>query len=285
MAATKSITIYEPNSREKLGFIESCLTIFKNIVSYREMIFVLFKRDFFASYRKSYLGMTWLFVSPVMAALSWIFINAAGILNPGDVGMPYPAYVLLSTTIWTLYMGFYTAGQGTLSAGAGIINQVKYPHEVLLVKQLAQHVANSLIAIGVNLVVLACMGVIPSWKSIFLPMVALPLLFLGAGIGLVTSIFTVVAPELTRIADIAMGLMIWVTPVIYSPKFQNVYLQMILKWNPLTYLISAPRDLIVKGHIEEFPQYCCAVLFSFVVFFISWRIFHVTEDKVIERML
>ncbi len=285
MANSRPLTIYEPNSREKLGFLVSTTVIFKNIIAYREMIIVLFKRDFFATYRKSFLGMTWLFVSPVMAALSWIFINAAGILNPGDVGMPYPAFVLLSTTLWTLFMGFYTAGQGTLAAGAGIINQVKYPHEVLLVKQLAQHIANSLIAIAVNLVVLACMGVIPSWKVIFLPAVALPLLFLGAGIGLVTSIFTVVAPELTRIADIGMNLLIWITPVIYSPKFENPYLQAILKWNPLTYLISAPRDLIVRGHIEAFPQFLYAVLFSMAVFLISWRIFHVTEDKVIEKML
>src|SRR5688572_29657380 len=66
--ASRTITVYEPDSREKLGFIASCATIFRNIYAYREMIIVLFKRDFFASYRKSFLGMTWLFVAPIMAA-------------------------------------------------------------------------------------------------------------------------------------------------------------------------------------------------------------------------
>ena len=277
--------VYEQDSRERISLLESCILIFRNVVTYRELIVVLFKRDFFASYRRSYLGLAWLLVAPIMSAISWIFVNAAGILHPGDVGMPYPAYVMLSTTIWAWFMGFYAAGQSTLAAGAGIINQVKYPHEILLVKQLAQHTANSVIALGVNLVFLAAMGVMPSWKIVFLPLAVLPLLVLGAGIGLVTSIFMAVAPELQKISDIAIGLLIWVTPVIYSPDFDNRYLQAIIRWNPLTYLIGALRDLIVKGQIGLFPQFLLAAVFSFLVFFFCWHIFHVTEDKVIEKML
>lgn len=279
------VTIYEANSREKIGFIEGWILMFRNIVAFREMIYVLFKRDFFASYKKSFLGMSWIFISPVFGVLSWIFINATGILKPGDVGMPYPAYVLLSTSIWGLFMGFYTAAQSTISAGAGIISQVKYPHEILLVKQIAQHLANSSIAFLLNIVVLLAFGVIPSWKIIFFPIFALPLLFLGAGLGLIISVFAIIAPEVQKAADVSMGLLIWVTPVIYSPKFEHPLIQNIVRWNPLTYLVGGPRDLIVNGSLSAPNEFIYATLLSIAVFLMSWRFFFVTEDKVIEKIL
>lgn len=280
-----TVTIYEANSREKVGFFEGWKIMFNNIIEFRELIYVLFKRDFFSSYKKSFLGMSWLFVSPILAVVSWVFINATGILQPGDVGIPYPAYVLLSTSIWALFMGFYSAAQGTISAGAGIISQVKYPHEILLVKQIAQHIANSIIGLGMNVVVLLLFGVIPSWKIIFFPFLALPLLFLGSGIGLVISVFSVVAPEIQKAVDILMGLLIWVTPVIYSPKFDNPFLQGIISLNPLTYLVGGTRDMIIKGHMSSPEGYLLSALLSIIVFLISWRVFFVTEDKVIEKIL
>lgn len=280
-----TVTIYESDSREKVGFIEGWKIMFNNIIDCRELIYVLFKRDFFSSYKKSFLGLTWLFVSPVLGVASWVFINAAGILHPGDVGMPYPAYVLLSTSIWALFMGFYSAAQGTISAGAGIISQVKYPHEILLVKQIAQHLANSIIGLSMNILVLLAFGVVPSWKIIFFPFLALPLLFLGSGIGLVISVFSVVAPEIQKAVDIAMNLLIWVTPVIYSPKFDNVILQKIIFWNPLTYLVGGTREMVIKGEMSSPEGYLLSAILSVLVFMISWRIFFVTEDKVVEKIL
>lgn len=285
MSKNTKVSVYESNSREKIGFIEGWIVMFRNIIEFREMIFVLFKRDFFSSYKKSFLGWSWIFISPIIGVLSWIFINATGILQPGDVGIPYPAYILLSTSIWALFMGFYTAGQGTISAGAGIINQVKYPHEILLVKQIAQHLANSTIAFAMNIVMLFILGVIPSWKIIFFPILALPLLFLGAGIGLVVSILTVVAPEIQKAFDLAMGMLIWITPVIYSPKFENPFIQSVIKWNPLTYLVGSLRDTVVYGQLTNLDAFLYSTLFSIVVFLFSWRIFFVTEDKIIEKIL
>lgn len=285
MSKSTKISVYEPNSREKIGFIEGWIVMFKNIIEFREMIFVLFKRDFFSSYKKSFLGLSWIIISPIIAVLSWIFINATGILQPGDVGIPYPAYVLLSTSIWALFMGFYTAGQTTISAGVGIINQVKYPHEILLVKQIAQHLANSIIAFAMNFIVLLYFGVIPSWKIALFPIFAIPLLLLGAGIGLMISGVTVVAPEIQKAFDLIMGLLIWVTPVIYSPKFENPFIQSVIKWNPLTYLIGSVRDMIISGQLTNPNEFLYSTLFSIVVFLCAWRIFFVTEDKIIEKIL
>lgn len=281
----ETITTYTPNQRARIGFFKTWFIMAQNIVSSRELIWQLFRRDFLMAYQKSFLGITWIFISPIIGIVSWVFMNATGVLNPGDVGIPYPAYVLLSSSVWGLFMGFYGAAAGTLGAGGGFIMQVKYPHESLLVKQTAQHLANFVLGFIFNLLVLFVMGVTPSWKIIFFPLAILPLFLLGAGIGLVISVISVVAVDLTHGFNFAFGLLFYITPVIYSSQIENPLLQTIMQYNPLTYLVGNARDLIIYGTFSHPDRFFYAALFALLVFLFSWRLFFISEQKVIEKMI
>ena len=237
------------------------------------------------SYKKSFLGMTWLFLTPIMGIISWVFMNATGVLAPGDVGIPYPAYVLLSTSIFGLFGGFFNAASGTLTAGIGFINQVNYPHDVMLIKQALVQLAGFIITFLINIVVLLIFGVIPSWMVVLLPVFILPIFFLGSAVGLFSTIIGTVATDLNKLIAFAIGLLLYLTPVIYSPKVQNPVLQTIIKWNPLTYLIGGARDAIIYGRIEHFSSYLISVGVSLVLFLFMWRVFYITEEKIIEKMI
>ncbi len=283
-ATTRQI-IYIPNQRIKMGWIKTWITLLSNIVNSRDLIFQLFKRDFFMQYKKSFVGMGWIFLSPVMGIISWVFMNATGILTPGDVGIPYPAYVLLSTSIFGLFGGFYASSAGTLTAGAGFINQVNYPHDVLLIKQAMMQLAGFVVTFFINIIVLICFGVTPHWMTILLPLFVLPIFFLGAAIGLMSAMIEVVAVDLNRMIGMGMGLMLYLTPVIYSPKTQNPILQVIIKWNPLTYLIGGARDAIIYGRVDHIDRYLISAGISLGLFLIAWRLFYVSEQKIIEKMI
>ncbi len=279
------INVYQPNQRARTGFFQLYALMFKNIIASKELIAQLFKRDFLMAYKKSFLGMTWIFLSPLIGIISWVFMNATGILSPGDVGIPYPAFVLLSSSVWGLFMGFYSSAAQTINAGGGFITQVKYPHEALLVKQTAEHLANFTLGFAMNIVILLIFGVIPSWKIIFFPLLALPLFLLGAGIGLVISVITVVAIDLTKAFDFVFGLLFYITPVIYSSTIDNQLLQTMTRYNPLTYLIGNTRDLIIYGTFDNPLFYFYSVIFAIVIFAISWRLFYLSEEKVIEKLI
>jgi len=285
MKKEKLTIVYEADIRQKTGFFKSLFLMAKNIKNSRELIWQLFVRDFFAAHKKSFFGIGWILISPLIGIVSWVFMNYAGVLKPGDVGIPYPAYVLLSTSIWGLFMGFYGSASGTLSTGNGFIMQVKYPHETLFAKQILQHLATFFIGFAMNIAVLLAFGVIPSWKIIFFPIIILPLFFLGSAIGLVISVAVVVAAESQRILDSFFGFLIFLTPVIYAPNFSNPFLMAVVKWNPLTYIVSAPRDMIVYGKINNVEQFLITSLVSFALFLLAWRLFYVSEEKVIEKMI
>ena len=281
----QQITIYYPNQRHELGFLKTWAVMLKNIIQSRELIWQLFKRDFFASYKKSFIGITWIFLSPIIGIISWIFLNMTGMLHPGDVGIPYPAYVLVGSSMWGLFMGFFNSAKATLSSGKDLVFQVNYPHEVLLFKETAQHLANFLITLLINIIVLFALGVIPSWKIIFLPLITLPLFFLGASVGLIFSMVSIVAMDINRITEMGMGLLMYLTPIIYSSKVKSVLVQEIIKMNPLTYLVCSARDIIIYGRLYNTIGFIFCSLFSLLLFLISWRLFFVSENKIIERMI
>jgi lipopolysaccharide transport system permease protein len=284
--STKShIIVYEPNQRLKIGWIRTWKVLFRNIIQSWDLIYQLFRRDFLMSYKKSFIGMGWILISPLLGIASWVFYNSTGILQPGDVGIPYPAYVLLSTSIYGLFGGFYTAASGTLNAGLGFITQVNYPHDALLIKQALVQIANFAVVFLINIIVLFCFGVIPSIYVFLLPMLILPIFFIGSSIGLFSCIIEVVASDISKMITFFIGLLLFITPVIYSAKVKDPFLQLMIKWNPLTYLIGGARDMIIYGKMEHIDRYLICAGGSFLIFLAFWRIFYITEQRVIEKMI
>ncbi|MFS8130961.1 MAG: ABC transporter permease [Candidatus Dojkabacteria bacterium] len=278
------VKIYTPDAKQKIGFFQTWGIMLRNIIQSRDLIWQLFKRDFLATYKKSYLGVGWVLVSPIIGIISWVLLNSANILQPGDTPIPYLPYVLISSTIWGLFMGFYGSAAGTLGAGAGFIMQVKYPHEVLLVKQIAQQLANFLITFGINIIVLLLFGITPDWKILLFPILMLPMLFLGAGIGLIVSVISIVATDLTNFINIGLGFVFYVTPIVYAATRPEGLFRTIVQINPLTYLVGGVRDLIVTGTMEYPDRFIIFSIASFIFFLLAWRFFFVSEDKVIEKI-
>ena len=278
-------TVYRPYQRHELGFFRTWEVMAGNIMDARELIWQLFKRDFLASYKKSFMGISWIFISPLVGILSWVFLQKTGMLQPGDLGIPYPAYVLVGSSMWGLFMGFFNSAKETLSSGKALVMQVNYPHEALLFMQTAQHLANFLITFVITIIVLILFGVIPSWKTVFFPLVILPLFFLAAAIGLVVSMISVLSIDFDKMVNVVLGLLMWITPVIYSEKVDNQLVQTLIAWNPLTYLVCSARDIIIYGRLYETPGYLFCAAISLLLFMISWRLFYVSEDKIIERMI
>ena len=279
------ITVYRPNQRHELGFFRTWVVMARHIIDARELIWQLFKRDFFASYKKSFLGISWIFISPIVGIISWVFLQKTGMLKPGEVGIPYPAFVLVGTTMWGLFMGFFNSAKQTLSSGKALVMQVNYPHEALLFMQTAQHLANFLITFVITIIVLVLFGVIPSWQMVFFPLVILPLFFLAAAIGLVVSMISVLSVDFDKMIIVALGLMMWITPVIYSENVDNQLVQTLISWNPLTYLVCSARDIIIYGRLFNPAGYFFCSGLSLVAFMVSWRLFYISEDKIIERMI
>lgn len=279
------VICYRPNQRAAQGWISSWQQMIHDCYRCRDLIAQLFKRDYLMLYKKSFLGMGWHLAAPIMGILSWVLMNSTGILEPGDVGIPYPAYVLISTTIWGFFMQSYSNMGKVLEIAKGFVHQVGFPHHVLIVKQWMETLAAFLLTFVVMLLGIAAMGVYPSFGALLFPLALIPIMLLGSAIGLVIAVIKVVSPDIQRATTFVMGFWMYITPVIYSPNVENELLQTVIRWNPMTYLLIGARELFIYGRIENPSGFLLVSALSIALFLIVWRVFYVSEEKVIEKMI
>jgi len=271
--------------RHELGVLASWEVMARNVWGARELIWQLFKRDFTALYKKSFLGLTWIFIMPLMGILQWVFLHKTGMLRPGDVGVPFEAYVLVGTSIWGLFLGLCKTTADTLIIGKALVMQVNYPHEALLFKQIAHQCAQFLIGFVLVMILLLFFRVWPSWGTLLLPLVALPLLLLSAAIGLFLSMFAAIAVDVTQSIPLVVGLVMYLTPVIYTTDGKPEVVQLINKWNPMTHLVCSCRDVILFGRLYDVAGYAASAALAVLAFVIVWRLFFVSEHQIVERMI
>lgn len=279
------VTVYYPNQRFEVGYFGVWKQVISNVIASKDLIYQLYKRDFTAQYKKSFIGLGWAFITPLFGIASWVLMQLTGILQPGEVGVPYPVYVLVGSSCWGLFVSFQQAAASTLTSAGGLLQQVKFSHEAILFKQMLLQLTNFLISFSLILIGISIFGSIPKWQSIFAPLAMIPIFFYGASIGLLMSMINVVAVDVTNLVNRIMTFLIYTAPIIYSPDIDNWFLQLINKWNPLTYIVVSMRDLFLYGRVYDWTGLLISTAIGFVAFMLVWRAFYVSEDKLIERML
>jgi lipopolysaccharide transport system permease protein len=181
-------------------------------------------------------------------------------------------------------MSFYSSISGSLSSGGSLILQVNFPHEALVAQQMAQSIANFLISLLMISLVFIIFGIRPNWQVLFFPLMLVPILLIGAALGMVVAVITVVVHDINKMVSVALGFLMFLTPIVYAQRFQNEMIQKVIVWNPMTYLIGNARDIILYGRFENLQEYFLSCLLAAVLFFFSWRLFFLSEHKVAEKL-
>jgi lipopolysaccharide transport system permease protein len=279
------ITVYEAHQRRKTGLFAAVCIMTVDVVRCRELIWQLFRRDFLMQYKKSFLGLGWIVLAPLIGFASWVFMNAAGVLNPGDMDFPYPAFVLISTTLWGLFANSVIAASRTLKAGEGFINQVRYPHHTMLIKELLQSYCNFLICFACITLLLVCFGVSLHRLYYATPLLVLPMMVFAAAAGLGISMLNALSLDIEKGVVYLLNFWMFLTPVVYSADNKTGIVKLILTCNPMTYLHGCARDIIVFGSTGTPGAFAGLSLIALFLLLLSMKWFYVAEECVIEKMI
>jgi len=274
---------YIPEGLIKQGWLSLWKDMIKELISSRELIIRLFIRDFLAKYKQAALGVTWIIIMPVVVIGSFIFMNKSGILNIGETPIPYPAFAILGLTIWQLFATGLTATTNSVVKTGKMIVKINFPKEVLIISSLAQSVFDFLIRIVIVAIVFAFYRIVPSWKIIFFPISLIPLLLFALGLGFMFSLLNCVLRDTTNMVSLGTTFLLFLTPVLYPEPKKGIFVTL-SKYNILLPLVTTPRELIVTGTISQPTQYLIATIISVLIFLFSWRIFHLVEPKLAERI-
>lgn len=274
---------YEPDNTLKNGYF----SIFKEIISEIKLnhwlIYQLFKRDFLGIYKQSFIGILWAFVIPLISVGTFIMLNRSGIFNLGKLDVPYPIFAVLGMAIWQLFSSGLIASSNSLVKAGSMIVKINFSKKSLVIASTGQSLVSFLIQFILAGILFLFYGYSPHAAICLFPILILPVFILTLGLGFILSILNGILRDIGNIISIFMTFFMFLTPILY-PKPTTGILATITKYNPLFYLVSVPRDLILTGYSKEWPGFWVSVIISFFVFIICLFVFHMTETRVTERI-
>ncbi|MEN8153009.1 MAG: ABC transporter permease [Acidobacteriota bacterium] len=277
------IKVYTPDNALQNGYFFIIREIFAELKNNKWLILQLFKRDLLSVYKQSMLGVLWAFIFPLVSVGTFIILNRSGIFTIGETGIPYSVFAITGMAFWQLFATGITSASGSLVKAGSMIVKINFSKKSLVIASLGQSVISFLVQIILLVILFVYFGLTPEWKIIFLPLFAVPIILFAMGFGFIFSILNGIVRDIGNIIAILMTFFMFLTPVLY-PKPETGLLAKISEFNPMYYMVSYPRDIILTGQSDIFNGFYISALLSVFIFFICIFIFHLTESRVSERI-
>jgi ABC-2 type transport system permease protein len=250
----------------------------EELMQYRFLLAELVKKGVRLKYRRSYLGIIWSLLEPLMmtAVLTIVFSNLFG-----RTGYAFPVYVLTGRL---LYSYFSTGTKGALKsiqANSAMIKKVYVPKFIYPLSSILFNYVIFLISLTVLIVLCAMYQV---WPTIYLLQIFVPLillLLLSYGCGMILATVAVFFRDMEYLWNIALMVVMYTCAIFYPAerliKNGNGWL---LKINPLYAIIHIFRNAIF-GEPMDLYYLAYATIFSILSVVVGIFIFRKKQDNFI----
>lgn len=235
-------------------------------------------------YKRTFLGSVWLVLGPLLSVAIWLVLNYSGVYNPGETSIPYEGYLLLSMSIWIFFTNFFKLMATCVSESGRMLMEVPLEMEAKLAEKILVVLVNFIIPFAINIILLLFLGVKFSFSSLLFFPALIPLILVGVSFGVFVSLIEVVFNDIYIIASQGLTLLMYFTPVVYTNNVKSEFLQTMFKYNPLTYLVSVPRDLLIGEPVTNWNYYWISSAVALVLFIIVIQFFFKSVNKIVERI-
>ncbi len=217
----------------------------------RRLIWRLAKNDFKRRYAGSYMGAVWAMVQPVVTvALYYVVFQVimpqkAQILGDG-VKVPYLIFLTSGLVPWFFFSEALVNGMMALLEYEYLVKKVVFKISILpIIKIIAATFIHGFFVL-VLLVIAAFYGFYPSLYTLQIFYYSFCMFALVLAISYTTCSVVVYFRDLQQIVGIALQIGMWATPVLWNLDTMGPTAQMLLKINPLVYIVEGYRDAIYR---------------------------------------
>jgi len=262
---------------------------FKEIYQYRDLLMLFIRRDIVSVYKQTVLGPLWYFISPLLASFTqyWVFGRLAEL--PSD-GTPYFLFVLCGNVLWSYFSMTLNKTAETFRANQGIFGKVYFPRAIVPLSVVASSLFQFVIKLLLLVVFTAIMGLLPRinlW-ALALPGLIVLMALISMGLGMIISSLTTKYRDFSQLMSFAVGLSMYVTPVIYPTsmfleKFSPEKQWMIYA-NPLTSIFDVFRYGFLGAGSINLWGLLYTVVFAIVVYILGLFVFNRVEKSFMDTV-
>lgn len=227
----------------------------KEIWQYRDLIYLLVKRDFTAQYKQTILGPLWFLIQPVLSSsiFTIIFSSIAGLST--DKVPPFLFY-MCGLMAWGYFSDCLNKSAGTFSSNASIFSKVYFPRLTVPIANAITNLLTFGIQFGLFLVIWIAVifkgaPVHPQFAIVFVPLLLLQMALLGIGVGCFISSFTTRYKDFSLLVGFGVQLWMYASCVFYPLSSVPDKWRWILVLNPMVPIIEGFRYAFLGAGIVE----------------------------------
>ena len=266
---------------------------FKDLWHYKDLVWMLVKRDFTLIYKQTVLGPAWVVSQPMLTTLVFtvIFGNVAGL--PTD-GIPRFMFYMSGNIAWSYFANCLTQTSNTFISNRNLFGKVYFPRLCMPLSTVISQLINFFVqfAVFLGFVVYYALrpgsAVQPNWRLIALtPLMLLQLGMLGLGFGIIVSSMTTKYRDLSLLVSFGVHLWMYATPVAYPaslvaeryPQLLGVYMI-----NPMTPLIELFRSAYLGSACYYLNYYWLSIAITVLVFVLGVILFSHVEKTFMDTV-
>lgn len=261
---------------------------FREIWHYRDLLFMLVKRDFITFYKQTILGPLWFIVQPLLTTLIFVILFG-NIAKLSTDGIPQLAFYLAGITIWNYFSESLTKTSSVFTANASIFGKVYFPRLIMPLSI----VASSLLKFAVQfalfiLVVLyytfVAQSIQPNIWILFTPVLILLMALFALGVGMIFSSLTTKYKDLTFLLAFGIQLFMYITPVVYPSSALPEKFQILAKINPLSSIFECFRYAYLGTGTFTITDLLISTLVIVFLFFTGVLVFNKVEKSFMDTV-
>jgi lipopolysaccharide transport system permease protein len=218
-------------------------------------------------YAGSVLGPLWLILQPALLLSVYIFVYLVvfKMRFPGFSSFDYLLYVFTGLVPYMGTIEAISSGAVSIKQNIHLVKNVMLPIELVPVRAVLVAAATQAVGLAVVLILAAINGNL-SVHLFWLPLVwALQLMTLCGIVWMIASI-AVALPDISYFISLFLFLLMWVSPIGFTPDMVPSNLSAVLYLNPVTYLLEMYRDSILYGRLPPLRSAVIYSTFSIVTF-------------------
>lgn len=229
----------------------------KEIWHYRDLILLLVRRDFVATYKQTVLGPLWYVITPLINVVVFTFIFNT-IANISTEGVPPILFYLSGLTLWSYFSTALTGVSNTFVNNAGIFGKVYFPRLVIPISLMI----SSMIKFGIQFSLMLAIMLIYYFKgyqfhfnvyTVMIPFIFLVTVLFALGCGIIISSLTTKYRDFQYLLGFGISLWMYITPIIYPVSIIPPTFRWLVLINPMAPLIEAFKyGMIGVGSVNVF---------------------------------
>jgi lipopolysaccharide transport system permease protein len=274
---------------EEIKSQESLFSVnLKEVWQYRDLLFMLVKRDYVTFYKQTILGPIWFFIQPMLTTLVYVILfgKLAGLSTDGT---PQIAFYLAGITIWNYFSESLTKTSTVFRDNAAMMGKVYFPRLIMPLSIVVSALMKFGIQFGLFIAAVLYFTFVeqsiqPNIWILATPYLLLLMASFSLGLGMIFSSLTTKYKDLVFLLTFGIQLFMYATPVIYSMSTIPEEYQWIVLANPLTPIFECFRyGFLGSGSFEPSSLFLSSGI-TFLILALGILIFNKVEKSFMDTV-